>query len=46
MPPGQAFNFQSYMNHLIRVRGWVEKNNGPSMALTHPQQIEILDIQQ
>ncbi len=27
---------------LIRVRGWVEKFNGPSIEVTHPEQIEVL----
>lgn len=26
----------------IRVRGWVEENSGPSMHMTHPEQIQIL----
>ncbi|VAW14638.1 hypothetical protein MNBD_ALPHA09-2167 [hydrothermal vent metagenome] len=26
----------------IRVRGWVERFNGPSIDVTHPEQIEIL----
>lgn len=26
----------------IRVRGWVEKFNGPSIEVTHPERIEIL----
>lgn len=26
----------------IRVRGWVEENSGPSMYLTHPEQMQIL----
>jgi micrococcal nuclease len=27
----------------IRVRGWVEKNSGPMIGITHPEQVEILD---
>jgi endonuclease YncB( thermonuclease family) len=27
----------------IRVRGWLKNFNGPSMTVTHPEQIEILD---
>lgn len=27
----------------IRVRGWVESHNGPSIDVTHPEQIEILE---
>lgn len=28
--------------HLIRVRGWLKKRNGPMIEATHPEQIEIL----
>ncbi|MBU1175081.1 MAG: thermonuclease family protein [Alphaproteobacteria bacterium] len=27
---------------LIRVRGWIEANDGPRIAVTHPEQIEVL----
>lgn len=27
---------------LVRVRGWVEENDGPRIAVTHPEQIEVL----
>lgn len=27
----------------IRVRGWVERYNGPAIEATHPEQIEVLD---
>ncbi len=27
----------------IRVRGWMKNYNGPSITVTHPEQIEILD---
>ncbi len=27
----------------IRVRGWLKNYNGPSITVTHPEQIEILD---
>mgnify|MGYP005656884733 FL=1 len=30
----------------IRVRGWVKSYNGPSINLTHPERLEILDIAQ
>ncbi len=29
-------------NALIRVRGWVEKYDGPRIDVTHPEQIEVL----
>ena len=28
---------------LVRVRGWIENINGPSIALTHPEQLEVLE---
>ena len=28
---------------LVRVRGWIEDVNGPSISLTHPEQLEILE---
>ncbi len=27
---------------LVRVRGWIEDRDGPRMAVTHPEQIEVL----
>jgi len=27
----------------IRVRGWIERWNGPAIKVTHPEQIEVLD---
>ena len=29
--------------HTIRVRGWVTWRNGPSIAVSHPEQIEVLE---
>lgn len=29
---------------LVRVRGWVESRNGPSIPVTHPEQIEVLSL--
>ncbi len=29
--------------HHVRVRGWLKNFNGPSITVTHPEQIEILD---
>ena len=31
-----------YDGALIRVRGWVEDHDGPRIAVTHPEQIEVL----
>jgi len=30
---------------LVRVRGWVDDRDGPRIAVTHPEQIEVLAIQ-
>jgi endonuclease YncB( thermonuclease family) len=27
---------------LVRLRGWIEERDGPRMAITHPEQIEVL----
>lgn len=32
----------SFDNAVIRVRGWVDALDGPRMAVTHPEQIELL----
>lgn len=32
-----------YDDHLIRVRGWLERYNGPLIEATHPEQIERLE---
>lgn len=29
-------------NSLVRVRGWIDRKNGPKIELTHPEQIEVL----
>ncbi len=33
----------SYQGRRVRVRGWVQWRNGPSVSATHPEQIELLD---
>ena len=32
-----------YGGHVVRVRGWVERRDGPLIEATHPEQIERLD---
>lgn len=32
-----------YEGRRVRVRGWLESYNGPSIDVTHPEQIEVLD---
>jgi micrococcal nuclease len=33
-----------YQNKIIRVRGWIKRDFGPMITVTHPSQIEILGI--
>ena len=28
---------------MVRVRGWIERRNGPYVELTDPRQIEVLE---
>lgn len=30
---------------LVRVRGWVDDRDGPRIAVTHPEQVEVLAVQ-
>lgn len=32
-----------YKGRRLRVRGWLVRRNGPMIAVTHPEQIEVLD---
>lgn len=32
-----------WRGHTLRVRGWLEDHNGPSLTLTHAESVEILD---
>ncbi len=38
-----GINIGDYYNKRVRVRGWVQWRNGPSITATHPEQIELLD---
>ena len=29
---------------LVRLRGWVDLNDGPRIEITHPEQIEVLAL--
>jgi len=31
-----------FEGHILRIRGWVETLNGPMIAVTHPEQIELV----
>jgi endonuclease YncB( thermonuclease family) len=39
------FDFARYKGQHIRVRGWLYYRNGPSIKVTHPEQIEIINTQ-
>ena len=36
-------DIRAYEGKLIRVRGWLVSRNGPMIAVTHPEQIEVLN---
>lgn len=40
--PDQA-DLLALKGRLVRVHGWIENVNGPSINLTHPEQLEILE---
>jgi micrococcal nuclease len=40
--PMTSFDAASLKGKRIRVRGWLKNFNGPSITVTHPEQIEIL----
>ena len=33
---------EDYRGRRLRARGWLKSLNGPSIAATHPEQIEVL----
>lgn len=39
---GRGFDAKRFDGKHVRVRGWVEAINGPSIDVTHPEQIEVL----
>ncbi len=41
--PMTGFNAAALKGRRIRVRGWLKNFNGPSITVTHPEQIEIVD---
>jgi micrococcal nuclease len=51
IPPGSTKVFEeagidllTLENALIRVRGWIEDDDGPRLVVTHPEQIEVLKL--
>jgi micrococcal nuclease len=41
--PMASFDAAALKGKRIRVRGWLKNFNGPSITVTHPEQIEILE---
>lgn len=39
---GSDVGLESLQNKRVRVRGWIERWNGPVIKATHPEQIELL----
>ena len=39
----EGIDLDAYEGRQVRVRGWVESFNGPSIEVTHPEQIEEVD---
>ena len=37
-----GFDLLALEGRFVRIRGWLDKRNGPMIAATHPEQIEIL----
>ena len=35
----------SFTGRAVRGRGWVKAQNGPLIEITHPEQLEVLDVQ-
>lgn len=40
---GRGFDPKRYDGRMVRVRGWIEAINGPSIDVTHPEQIEVIE---
>ena len=38
-----GFNPASLKGRHVRIRGWIERRNGPLIAVTHREQIEVVD---
>ena len=41
--PAWAAAVQGMAGRMVRVRGWIERRNGPYVELTDPRQIEVLE---
>jgi endonuclease YncB( thermonuclease family) len=40
--PGETEGLGKLKGQVVRVRGWIENVNGPSVLVTHPEQLETL----
>jgi hypothetical protein len=34
---------EGYRGRTVRVRGWIERRDGPMIEATHPEQVEVLN---
>ncbi|MGQ0674398.1 MAG: thermonuclease family protein [Hyphomicrobium sp.] len=41
--PSNLLDTAALQGRRVRVRGWIERNNGPFIEITHPSEIELLD---
>jgi endonuclease YncB( thermonuclease family) len=41
---GAGLQLKALENRRLRVRGWVEERNGPRIEATHPEQIELAEL--
>ena len=41
--PSKLFNPRSWLNRVIRVRGWVKEKNGPMIMLKYREQVELVN---
>jgi endonuclease YncB( thermonuclease family) len=39
----EGVDVKGFEGRRVRVRGWLDSYNGPTIAATHPEQIEVLD---
>lgn len=40
--PGESLKLKKWLNHTVRIRGWVQEKNGPMIKVKYQEQIEFL----
>lgn len=43
LEPGWTAKLEALEGRRVRVRGWIERRNGPFVEIGHPRQVEVLD---